>query len=144
MTCGCKLNAHKSIVGKDNKTVYQYDNIKFKNAVRKSKFNIPFYDGNSNMLFDKDGTYVSDLGSVNYVGTSHNIKAHNPERKKDISTSKDLISNFFRPLTNLGSPSLSFPKYFLKISSENSNALNSFPLIIFPQSLAINLLIDCF
>ena len=48
----------------------------------------------------------------------------------------DLISNFFKPLTNLGSPSLSFPKYFLKISSENSNALNSFPLIIFSISNA--------
>ena len=91
-----ELNSSK-IYNKKNKSYgkYRYGWKEFKNPKRKTGFTTSFFDGKNSYLYSGDNPSLDPgNGELISVYTLHNIKAHAPEPKKDVPTSKDLLSKY--------------------------------------------------
>ncbi len=73
----------------------KYGLKEFKNPKYKKHFEIFYSDGKNSNLYDgKTPSFNPEKGIYSTILTSHNIKAHSPEEKTDIFSSKNLLSNF--------------------------------------------------
>ena len=91
-----QLNSDRIFDKKHKPTeLYKYGLKEFKNPQQKKSFEIFYSDGKNSDLYDSETPSFNPEESIfSTILTSHNIKAHSPEEKTDIFTSKILLTKF--------------------------------------------------